>query len=65
MPKLKPHKGLLKRVRLTRHGKIIARGAGRRHLLSGKGRKRKRRLSRPGSLNIEPTRRLREMIRGR
>ena len=44
MPKQKTHKGLAKRVRVTRTGKIMRGKAGRRHLLSGKSRKRKRQL---------------------
>jgi large subunit ribosomal protein L35 len=44
MPKQKTRKGLAKRVRVTRNGKIVRGKAGRRHLLSGKSRKRKRQL---------------------
>ncbi|MFW6158139.1 MAG: 50S ribosomal protein L35 [Planctomycetota bacterium] len=44
MPKQKTHKGLAKRVRVTRRGKVMRGKAGRRHLLSGKSGKRKRQL---------------------
>ena len=44
MPKQKTRKGVAKRVRVTKTGKIIRRKAGSRHLLSGKSRKRKRKL---------------------
>jgi len=44
MPKQKTRKGVAKRIRVTRRGKLIRGKAGRRHLLSGKSRKRKRQL---------------------
>ena len=44
MPKQKTRKGLAKRIRVTRTGKVVRSKAGRRHLLSGKSRKRKRHL---------------------
>jgi large subunit ribosomal protein L35 len=44
MPKQKTRKGLAKRIRVTRTGKIVRGKAGRRHLLSSKTRKRKRQL---------------------
>ncbi len=44
MPKMKTRKGVTKRVRVTKNGKIMRRKAGLRHLLSSKSRKRKRQL---------------------
>jgi large subunit ribosomal protein L35 len=44
MPKLKTNKGVAKRFKLTKKGKIIRQKAGGRHLLGGKSRKRKRQL---------------------
>ncbi len=44
MGKLKTKKALAKRVRVTKRGKILRRKAGKSHLLSGKSKKRKRRL---------------------
>lgn len=42
MPKLKPHKGLLKRVRVTAKGKVKYHRSGKGHLLSHKpGHKRR------------------------
>jgi large subunit ribosomal protein L35 len=43
--KVKTHKGASKRFAKTGSGKIVRRKAGKRHLLSHKGRDRKRRLS--------------------
>ena len=43
--KLKTHSGTSKRVQRTGTGKLIRRKSGKRHLLTGKGRDRKRRLS--------------------
>jgi large subunit ribosomal protein L35 len=44
MPKSKPHKGLLKRIRLTKTGLARHNKSGRKHLRSGKSPKRLRRL---------------------
>lgn len=46
MPKLKTRKGVKKRFRITARGKILKHRAGKGHLLSKKGRKRKRALKR-------------------
>ena len=43
MPKLKPHKGLLKRVKVTAKGKIIRRQANKGHLMASKNSARRRR----------------------
>jgi large subunit ribosomal protein L35 len=51
--KLKTHSGVSKRFRRTGSGKIVRRKAGRRHLLTGKPRDRKRRLS--GSVPVDAT----------
>ncbi|KAA0216926.1 MAG: 50S ribosomal protein L35 [Leptolyngbya sp. PLA3] len=44
MPKLKTHKGLLKRVRISKTGKVRHRSANHKHLSSGKSGKRLRQL---------------------
>ncbi len=44
MPKMKTRKGVAKRMRITKNGKVMRRKAGLRHLLSSKSRKRKRQL---------------------
>ena len=44
MAKLKTRKAAIKRVKMTKRGKIKAARAGRGHLLTHKGRKRKRQL---------------------
>ena len=43
MPKLKTHKGLSKRVKVTKKGKIKRMQAFHRHLMTGKGGARRRR----------------------
>lgn len=45
MSKLKTKRGWLKRVKIKKSGKILRWKSGKRHLLTGKSRKRKRRLS--------------------
>ena len=42
MPKLKTRKGISKRIRVTRNGKLIRRHAWKSHLLEHKSAKRKR-----------------------
>jgi large subunit ribosomal protein L35 len=44
MPKMKTHKGLKKRFRVTATGKLKRRQAGKKHLESHKTSKRKRQL---------------------
>jgi large subunit ribosomal protein L35 len=51
MPKLKTHKGLRARVRVTRRGKVMRRRPGKRHLMSSKNAKRRRKLSGVSSLH--------------
>ena len=46
MPKMKSHKSLRKRFRVTATGKLKRRQAGKKHLLSHKTGKRKRQLRR-------------------
>jgi large subunit ribosomal protein L35 len=47
MPKIKTHKGLSKRFKVTKGGKIKRSKAGRGHLLAHKSRRRKRYLKKP------------------
>ena len=44
MPKLKSHRGAAKRFKRTGTGKIVRHQAGARHILTSKGRARKRKL---------------------
>jgi large subunit ribosomal protein L35 len=50
--KLKTHSGAKKRFKRSGTGKLVRKKAGRRHLLTGKGRDRKRRLK--GSVVLSP-----------
>jgi len=47
MAKMKTHKGLRKRVRITARGKVKYKPANANHLMSGKGGDRCRRLRKP------------------
>ena len=47
MPKMKTHKGIKKRVRITAKGKVRHKSANAGHLMSGKSGKRCRSLRRP------------------
>ncbi len=51
MPKMKTHKGLKKRVKLTANGKLKHKRANSGHLMSGKSGNRCRRLRQRSILN--------------
>ena len=50
MPKMKTHKGIKKRVRVTATGKVKHRRSNTGHLMSGKSGNRRRSLRKPGLL---------------
>lgn len=50
MPKMKTHKGLRKRVKITASGKVRFNKSFAGHLMSGKNAKRKRSLRKPSFL---------------
>ncbi len=62
MPKMKPHTGMGKRVRVTGGGKIIAEPAGKRHKLEGKSSRRTRRLSGVVEVSKNDRRRINKML---
>ena len=62
MPKNKTHKGLLKRIRITKSGKVRHAKAGFKHLRSGKSAGRLRRLRQGGFLDASDTRRLSKLL---
>ena len=53
MPKMKPHKGLLKRIKVTGSGRLMRRKSCGSHLMSGKSAKRRRNLSK--AVEVSPT----------
>jgi large subunit ribosomal protein L35 len=59
MPKLKTKKKAAKRFRVTKNGKVIAKTAGRRHLLVDKTKKSKRQMRR----NLEVPGKMAEKIK--
>jgi large subunit ribosomal protein L35 len=52
MPKMKPHTGMGKRVKVTGKGKLVHEQAGKRHLLEVKSSRRTRRLT--GTVEVAP-----------
>jgi len=54
MPKMKRHKGIAKRFKLTANGKIKYKKSNAGHLMSGKGGNRRRRLVAKGVLANKP-----------
>jgi large subunit ribosomal protein L35 len=69
MPKNKSHKGLLKRIRISKTGKIRHRTAGRKHLRSGKGGQKLRQYRNDPFMSSADAKRLEKLlfrrIRGR
>ncbi|MCA9278691.1 MAG: 50S ribosomal protein L35 [Phycisphaeraceae bacterium] len=62
MPKNKPHKGILKRVRISKTGLVRHRIAGHKHLRSGKTAKRLRQMRNdPYMVGVE-AKRMQKMI---
>jgi large subunit ribosomal protein L35 len=62
MPKNKNHKGLGKRMRITKSGKIRHRSANHKHLRSGKGGKRLRQLRKDPYMSSADAKRLEKLL---
>jgi large subunit ribosomal protein L35 len=62
MPKLKTKKGVLKRFKIAKSGKIKKRSANRGHLLTKKSSKRKRKLRRSSYLSSADVKRIRRLL---
>ncbi|MBL9031996.1 MAG: 50S ribosomal protein L35 [Phycisphaerae bacterium] len=62
MPKNKAHKGLLKRIRISKTGKVRHRSANHKHLRSGKGGKRLRQLRKDPYMADADVKRLEKLL---
>jgi len=62
MSKNKQHKGLLKRIRISKTGKVKHRSANHKHLRSGKGGKRLRKLRRDPLISNPDAKRLERLL---
>jgi len=62
LPKIKSSRGALKRFRVTATGKIKRNKGFKSHLLSGKGKKRKRRLRQSALVSPSETKNIRKLI---
>lgn len=62
MPKNKSHKGLLKRVRVSKSGKVRHRTAGHKHLRSGKSGKRLRQMRKDPYMANPDAKRLEKLL---
>jgi large subunit ribosomal protein L35 len=62
MPKNKAHKGLLKRIRISKTGKVRHRSAMHKHLRSGKGGKRLRQLRKDPYMANPDAKRLEKLL---
>ncbi|MFH1038738.1 MAG: 50S ribosomal protein L35 [PVC group bacterium] len=62
MPKLKSKKGIRKRIKVTKGGKVQIKRAGKSHLLTTKNRKRKRRLRTERTLGGTTARKIKRFL---
>ena len=62
MPKMKPHTGMGKRVKVTGGGKIVHEPAGKRHLLEGKSSKVTRRMTGTVTVAKADTKRVKKLL---
>ncbi len=60
--KTKPHKGLLKRIRISKTGKVTHASAGFKHLRSSKSATRLRRLRKGDYMSSADTRRMSKLL---
>jgi large subunit ribosomal protein L35 len=62
MPKMKSHRGAAKRFRKTGTGKIVRSHANRRHILTKKSKRRKRRLRKEALVDPADVKRLKQLL---
>jgi len=62
MPKVKPHKGTLKRIRISKSGKVRHRSANHKHLSSHKSGKRLRQLRKDPFMANPEAKRLEKLL---
>ncbi len=62
MPKLKTNKGVAKRFKLTKSGKVKRNKAGHSHILAKKSRKRKRNLRQAGLVDKSDEKKLKRLM---
>ena len=62
MPKIKTNKSAAKRFRVTGNGKIKRNKGFKRHILSSKGKKRKRQLRRATMVSAAESKNIRKLI---
>ena len=62
MPKNKVHKGLTKRIRISKTGKVKHKSANHKHLRSGKGGKRLRQLRKDSVMSSPEAKRIEKLL---
>ena len=62
MPKMKPHAGMAKRVKVTAGGKLLVEQAGKRHRLEGKSSRHTRRLTGTVEVSKPDRKRIRKLL---
>jgi large subunit ribosomal protein L35 len=62
MPKMKSHRGAAKRFRKTGTGKIVRSHSNRRHILTKKSKRRKRRLRKEALVESADAKKLNQLL---
>lgn len=62
MPKMKTNSGAKKRFKITGTGKIMRKKAGKRHILTKKRSKRKRKLGQPTQVDDTQKKNIKKML---
>ena len=62
MPKQKTRKSILKRLKISKRGKLIRRGSCGRHLMAGKSKRRARRQNSPKQIEGRMARKMRKIL---
>ena len=62
MPKIKSRRGVQKRIKVSKKGKVLIKSSGKSHLLTTKNRKRKRRLRGSGALKGASAREFKKLL---
>ena len=62
MPKMKSHRGLANRVKITGSGKLKRSHAYTSHRFHGKTKKQRRHLAKPSTVNASDFKRIKEML---
>jgi len=62
MPKIKSRRGIQKRIKISKKGKVLVKRSGKSHLLTTKSRKRKRKLRSSAAITGAKAKELKKLV---